>query len=389
MTLRIEPVAAAGTRPAFSQSHPGERILRGIGSAPLFLAIVVAPVALAAIYYLLIASPIYVSEARFIVRAPNQPQPAALTTVLQGAGLAQGATDAYAVHEYVMSRDAVADLTRTNKLPSVVARPGADFISRFPRPFEKRSNENLYRAYKRFVGVGYDATTGVSTLRVEAFSPTDARDVANALLNGGERVINQLNDQAERDAVDRAGEKVIEAQVRVTQVQRALTLFRSRERLIDPVRSSAANLDLVGRLSGELASLRAERAGLAAAAPQSPQLPGLDDRIRAYEREIQNEETKAAGQSNSLAPKIGQYERLVLERDFAGETLTAAMEALETARLDASRKRLYLQRVVNPGLPDSAIEPRRWRALLIVLLTALLAYGTVILVRAGLREHQQ
>jgi len=34
--------------------------------------------------------------------------------------------------------------------------------------------------------VGYDSTTGISTLRVEAFRPGDAHDIANALLDSGE-----------------------------------------------------------------------------------------------------------------------------------------------------------------------------------------------------------
>ncbi len=360
-----------------------------IAAAPLFMAMVVLPVTLAAIYNLLIASPIYVSEAKFIVRAPNEPQPGALSTVLQGAGIAAGTTDAYAVHDYMTSRDAVADLDRRRPLRTIFGRQGSDFLQRFPRPFERDSNEHLYRAYKRFVTVGYDSTTGVSTLRVEAFDAADARAVATALLDGGERVINQLNDQAERDTLDRASREVVQARLRVAEIQKQLTGFRSRERVIDPMRSSSANLDLVTRLSGELATLRAERAGLAAAAPQSPQLPLLDDRIRAYEREIERERVKAAGESNSLAPKISQYERLVLERDFAGETLTASMKALETARIDAARKRLYLQRVVQPNLADTPMEPRRWRSLLIVALTALVAYGALMLIRTGLREYRQ
>jgi capsular polysaccharide transport system permease protein len=388
MTTRLEHPTTAATWQDGADDVPG-RLWRRILGAPLFIAIVVVPIALAAIYNLVIASPIYVSEARFIVRAPNEPQPGALSTVLQGAGLSPGATDAYAVHDYIISRDAVAALDGPHPLRKVFGRPGADFLQRFPRPFERDSDEHLYRAYKRFISVSYDATTGVSTLRVKAFNAADARTIASALLDGGEQVINQLNDQAEEDRLERAQREVVDARARVSAIQRALAGFRSRERVIDPMRSSAANLDLVTRLSGELATLRAERAGLAAAAPQSPQLPLLDDRIRAYEREIDRERAKAAGESNSLAPMISQYERLVLERDFAGETLTAAMTSLETARVDATRKRLYLQRVVQPHLADTPMEPRRWRSLLIVALTSLVAYGAIMLIRAGLREYRQ
>ena len=125
------------------------------------------------------------------------------------------------------------------------------------------------------------------------------------------------------------------------------------------------------------------------AAPQSPQLPGLDDRIAAYQREINNQESRVAGQTNSLAPKIAEYERLILERDFMGRVLTSAVSSLETARIEARRKRLYLQRIVNPIAADAPILPRRTRSVLIVFMSLLLAYGAVRLVIAGLREHQQ
>ena len=375
-----EPASATGAS-TFSWLRPAWR--RG----GLFLGVVVIPTLLAAIYFLLLATPIYVSEAHFIVRTPGQSAPSALSSVLQGVGFSLAETDAFAVHEYITSRDAVAALEARNHLRQVLARPGADVLARFPRPFERQTNENLFRAYKRFVSVGYDATTGMSTLTVKAFRPEDAQAMANTLLDGGEALVNRLNDRAERDALTEARREVTEAEQRVADAQQKLTGFRNRERMIDPNRSSVAGSDLVSRLSGQLATLRAERAGLAAAAPRSPDLAGLDDRIHAYEGQIEVERAKVAGQDNSLAPKIADYERLTLERDFAGREATSAESALETARLQLRRQRLYLQRVVSPNLPDAPILPRRWLSLATFFASVLLAYGIIVLVRAGLREQ--
>jgi capsular polysaccharide transport system permease protein len=330
-----------------------------------------------------------VSEAKYVVRAPAQTAPSGLNALLGATGLPQPGSDAFAVHEYIMSRNAVADLQRDHNLRAMLSRPGVDILARFPRPFEANNAENLYRAYRRFVSVGYDATTGISTLQVRAFNPQDARVLAEALLSRGEIVVNTLNRQAERDAINQTQAEVTDAQARVAQAQAALTGFRNRERIIDPARSSAAGLELTSRLSAELATLRAERAGLAAAAPQSPQLPGLDDRINAYAREITSQQSRVAGETNSLAPKIAEYERLTLERDFMGRVLTSAVSSLETARIEARRKRLYLQRIVNPIIADAPILPRRSRSVLVIFISLLLAYGAVRLVIAGLREHQQ
>jgi capsule polysaccharide export protein KpsE/RkpR len=133
------------------------------------------------------------------------------------------------------------------------------------------------------VSVGYDSTTGISTLRVSTFRPQDSRDIANALLDGGERLVNGLNQRASQDAVGQAVQQVGEAQSRALRAEEELTAFRSREKLIDPTRDSAAGATLVSQLDAQIMTLQAERNSLAALAPQSPELPALDQKIRAFE----------------------------------------------------------------------------------------------------------
>ena len=369
------------------------RLLSRLGKLPwLFLALVVIPTLTTSVYYLLIAAPMYVSEARFVVRERGHPATAAaLGTVLQSVGISMGdnQTDAYEVHEYMQSRDAVEQLLRSHHLQAVLDRPEADFLARFPRPFERVNFENLYENYQRFVSVGYDANTGISTLRVEGFRPGDACEIADALLSGGEALVNKLNERAAADAVDEARRQVIEAEGQSLQAQAALTAFRTRERLIDPDRASVAGLDLLGKLESQLVTMRAERAGLAASAPESPQLPVLDRRIDAFEAQLDAERLRIAGENDSLAAKMSEYEALMLEREFAVKSLAVAEAALETARVDARRKQLYLERVVSPNLPDKAERPRRLLAILTVVITSLLAWGALSLILAGLREHRQ
>ena len=396
MKFERAPGFQAEAPAAISIGRPDQGAISGKRPWPtripwLFVLIVVAPTVLVGIYYLLIASPLYVSEARFVVRSRNQAQPAALGSLLQGVGisLTPGETDAYEVHEYMVSRDAAHELIRSHRLRALLARPEADFLTRFPRPFEGQSFENLYRSYHRFVTVGYDSQTGISTLRVEGFRPGDAQEIAQALLDGGEALVNRLNDRAAAVAVAQAQRQVLEAEAHGVEAQANLTTFRNAERLIDPERTSASGVDLVGRLEGQLASMRAERAGLAASAPESPQLPVLDRRIAAFSAQLESERTRIAGEADSLAPKVGEYERLTLARDLSVKSVEGAVTTLEAARLDARRKQLYLERVVSPDFPDKAERPRRLLTIFTVLITALVAYATVSLVIAGLREHRQ
>lgn len=98
----------------------------------LFLATVVVPTLLAAVYYGLIASDIYISESRFMVRSPAKPiQTGVLGTLLQGSGLTRNLDDQNAVHDYILSRDALKELDSELGLHKKFQDRGIDFVNRF------------------------------------------------------------------------------------------------------------------------------------------------------------------------------------------------------------------------------------------------------------------
>jgi capsular polysaccharide transport system permease protein len=68
--------------------------------------------------------------------------------------------------------------------------------------------------------------------------------------------------------------------------------------------------------------------------------------------------------------------------------LATALASLETARNEAQRKQLYLERIVAPSLPDRSFEPRRLKGILEVFLLGLIAWGIGSMLIAGVREHQ-
>ncbi len=354
-----------------------------------FLLVVALPTLIAAIYYLGIASPRYVSEARFVVRSANVGQPSAVGLALQGVGFSTGMNDAFAVHEYMSSRDGLKELQQQFDVNKILARPGSDFITRYPRPWESRTEESLYKAFQRFMTVGYDAGTGISTLRVEAFDPRDAQNLNKALLASGETLINRLNERASNNAVRDAQAALERAHAEVAASQQALTALRNNAQFIDPRLAAAESSGVINGLLVTIAQLRAERAQIAAEAPSSPQLPILDNRIAAYERQVAEARAKMAGDATSLANKIGPFEELTLRREIADKQLAQATAALLSAEQEARRQKLYLERIVEPSLPDKASEPRRWRSILTVLASALLFYGVGWLIWAGIREHRQ
>lgn len=355
---------------------------------PLLL-VVALPTAVAALYWGVIATPRYVSESHFIVRKVNESRPNNLGLVLQGVGVTAGASDSFAIQEFMVSRDAAETLDKAFDLERIMSAHGADLFSRYPGVLEKGSAEGRFEALKRFVVVGYNATTGITTLRVQAFSPRDAQAMNRTLLASGEELVNQLNERAAADAIKDAEDAVVQATARRAEVQQQMAAFRNREGFLDPQLVAGESAQVISGLLGVVAELKAEYAQLQQSAPQSPQIPALRGRIAAYDVQIEQERAKLTGRAGSLAPKLAAYETLVLQRELSEKALVQASAALLTAEQDARRQKLYLDRIVEPNLADQPIEPRRLRAVLIVFLSSVMLYLLGRLLWAGLREHRQ
>ena len=90
-----------------------------------------------------------------------------------------------------------------------------------------------------------------------------------------------------------------------------------------------------------------------------------------------------------MAGNAVQFQRLTLENEFAAKQLAAALASLEEAQNEARRKQAYVERIVQPNLPDAPMEPRRMRGILATLILSLLAYGILRMLLAGVREHAQ
>ncbi|MEN3950807.1 capsule biosynthesis protein [Iodidimonas sp. SYSU 1G8] len=352
-----------------------------------FLGVAVVPILLAGIYYGLIASDQYVSEARFIVRKANGEQTLPLGGFLQTAGLAPAQDDSLAIQDFIMSRDAVRDLEKDIALRAILSRPEGDFINRFPGPFDGKTFEELHQRYEDFVEVTLDSSSGITTLKAYAFRADDARTLAAALLEESENLINRLNDRAQQDTLDLARAEVRRAEQEVIASQARITEYRLRNKMIDPETGSMPLLELIGKLSAELAATQAQLGEIQSASPRSPQIKPLRDRAAALQSQIAQERGKVVGQNSSMVTKISEYERLFLQRQFADKALASATLSLETARLKAQREHIYLERIVEPNLADYPLYPRRFYSFLIAAISVLMIYGIGRLVTSSVKEH--
>jgi capsular polysaccharide transport system permease protein len=356
-----------------------------------FLLIVVVPTLLVAAYLFLFASDQYVSEAHFIVRA-SQESPAVPTGLGQMLSLAGGVTEsqseALSVGDYLTSHDAVAALQDKVQLVQRFRRPEADLLSRLF--WADPSPETLLKYYRKHVDVDFANDTGITTLRVRTFRPADSYAIVNALLDLGERRVNELNRRAYENTLSVARRELEEAEADVARSQTTITGFRQEKRDIDPMGVGEAQVRLVSELEATLAAARAQLASMAGSIkPDSPQYVALAQRVKALEVQVAAQSGRLAGngQRKTIATDLGGYEELKLRQDFAAKRYASAAAALEQARERAMKQQLFVVRIVEPNMPVRSTYPERWTLLATVFFGLLLTYGIAWLIVAGVKEH--
>ena len=354
-----------------------------------FVATVIVPVLLAVLYYGLIASDRYISESRFVIKAPGQraAQIGTLANLIQTTGLSAGQEQANEVIEYLRSRDALTQLERNGGFRRSYSVETADFFSRFPQPFYSNSFEDLYKYYGKVVTPRTEHDTGVVVLSVWAFDPTEAQRLNEQLLQLSEGLINRLNDRARTRGIAEGERRVAEAEARVRKARLALREYRNAEALLDPARQAAGVLDVTNRLIAEQAVLRAQVEEMERVAPANPSLPALRARVATLGDQIALQSGRAVGTRGGIASKLGQYESLLAEQEFGQQMLTAANAGLEQARADAQKQQYYLERVVEPNRPDEAELPHRFRQILTVAGVMLCLYLIGWMLVVGILEH--
>jgi capsular polysaccharide transport system permease protein len=350
---------------------------------------VVLPTTVAAVYFFLIASDLYMSEARFVVRtSAGVSDSSSLSRLLHGNGFAKAPDNASIVEDFITSRSAFRQLEASSDLRAVVNRPEGDFITRFPNFFTGSSFEALYKHALGYIDVTTSDDTGVTTLKVKAYRPEDAKAITQALVTASEQLINRLNIREENDTVQSSVAEVDRAEKKLADIEQKLTAFRFAQGMLDPKDTSKNIYDSYNQLMATRMSTQTRLAELLEQAPNNPSIPDLKSRVVQLDKQIAQVSSEISGDSRSVAGKASDYERLSVARDVAVKEVSTANEALSAARVEAGRQHLYVEHIAEPDLPDYPLYPRRIISFVVVSVGCFVAYGIAWLLIAGIREHE-
>lgn len=360
--------------------------LKFIGN-PLFLVTVIVPTLVAVLYFGFLASDVYISESRFVVRSPTRSTPTSLGAVLSGSGLSGASEESHAVTEYILSRRALEEANRDGLITATYGNDDIFFFDRFGGLGDD-SREDLFQYFIAKLAVSVGTNTQVTTLAIHAFDPPRARQINERLLLQAEQLVNSLSERARADAIAIAREEVAAAEAQARDAALELARFRDQQRIIDPAQEAQVALQMVSKLQDQLIAARTQLRQLEIYTPQASQIPFLQTQIRELEREIAQTTDGLAGGRASLSSSMVRYQELQLASQFAEQQLSVTLASLQETQAEARRKRAYIERIAEPSLPDSAAFPRRVRNILATFLMGLLAWGVLSMLLIGIKEHR-
>lgn len=356
-----------------------------------FLIICGIPTIIAAVYFGAIASDIYVSEARFSIRSANSggTSGGGLADFLVSPIVSSASQDVMVVADYVQSQDMLQKVLRTLTLRAHYSDEGNDFLARLD---ENATNEELLEYFNEKIQLLHDTSSDVLTLKVHAFDPNFAHDLANLIITSSEELVNRMSSRMEADALSVAQREVERTSENLLAASNNIRSFRNDNQSLNPAAESEAYVGLVSGIEQKILEVRTELSEKGAYMRRSaPEMVSLTNRENALKRQLSIEKNRVSGDSEGeeLSGLIDTYQPLVLNQELAQQQYASALTSLEVARLEAQRKKQYLITFIQPSLPDEAIEPRRLYQVITVFMSAFLVYLIGGLMWSALRDHMR
>jgi capsular polysaccharide transport system permease protein len=379
------PALAPGRSLEATRAHAkGLRQARGRRLARLLAIFVLLPTALAGMYYGLLATPQYESFSTFTVQSSE------LRPALGVEGLLNGMTgsghDSLAVRDYTLSRDMLSLLDKQHGFLKHYRDPRHDWLARLGAD---ASFEDAYDYFGDKIDADYDQVSGSLSLRVRAFSPDKAQDLASGVLKASEEMVNKLSERQRRDRTRYAETELKLAEERLQKARRSIVSLQQAKKDLNPLETAGAALAIRTGLEGELARARAELMQLKSfMRADAPQVLSANEKVKSLSAQVAGESLRLVDpQKPGLSATLADFEAAVTEKEFAEKAYAATLTALEMARADADRQHRYLAIIASPSRPDESTYPYRVRSVVAAFVLSFLLFGIVSLLAAAVREH--
>lgn len=359
-------------------------------SKRLIVYLVGIPMLLALVYYSFFALDRYVSMAQIAVRqvgSNEAPQMPGLAVMLSGLNPTSREETLY-LREFLTSQDMLNVLQQKSEWSRHYAEHWRD-------PFfwlsDKAAQEDQLEYYRRVVTAHFDEQTGLLSVSVQAFEPSYAEHLLRIILAESERFVNELSHRMAREQMTFAQTELMKARKTYEDRRQDMLAFQSNSNLLDAEAAAKSRAGMIAELESNLTKERTTLKGLIATLDSNtPQVRQQRNRIRALEQQLTAETQRLVSQQggDKLNVVASQYRNLTIDAAIAEEAYKFAVSAVETARIEASKKLRSLVTVVSPNMPDKAIYPDRIYNLFTILIGLFLLYGICRFVIATIEDHR-
>ena len=350
-------------------------------------AFVLVPTFLSAIYFSFIASNRYESIALFSIQSADGNAGFAMDSLLSFAGGGASSRDTLSARDYVSSREMLEELDKEISLIKHYQSKKVDVISRLAAD---ASFEEAYEYYLDRLIMSFDANSGVLTVKIQAFDAQIAKDAAAAILRLSEIMVDKLAEKARNDRIQLTERDLKKAEERLSAARQSLVKLQQERGEFDPQSSAAAAMAIRTQIQGEIAKARAEYSALRSyMSEDSPQVVAAREMVRALSTQANHETNKLVGKekSDGLNNSLVDFEKIMVEKEFAMKAYQTLLAAHEIALKEAERQHRYLSVVARPSLPDDARYPRRIFSVFTTFMICMIAFAILSLGVGAVREH--
>ena len=344
---------------------------------------------LAAVYWLLIASDRYVSEAHVIIQRTDLSGGQSMDfSSLLGGAINGSRADQLLLRDHLLSVDMLKKLDATLNLRAHYSDSQRDPLSRMW--FQDASMEWFHLHYLTRVSVEFDEFAGVLMVKAQGYDPEMAHAITTLLVKEGEKFMNAMARDLAQEQVAFLEKQVAQMSQRALQARQAVLNYQNRKGLVSPQATAENIAGIIAKLEAQRTELETQRRALQAfLVSDHPNIVQLDQQTAAIARQIAEEEAKLASPTGkTLNRTVEEFQRLEMEAGFAQDVYKTALIALEKGRVEAIRTLKKVSVLQAPTQPEYALEPRRFYNTLVFTLVAMMLAGVAHLLAAIVRDHK-
>ncbi|MEO8333095.1 MAG: chain-length determining protein [Gallionella sp.] len=347
---------------------------------------------LAVIYWGLVASDLYVSEAHVIIARTDMSsggsQSGSMIGGISSSNSAEFIASQLWLRDYLLSVDMMNTLDARLNLRAHFSDWHRDPLSRMW--FEDISMEKFHNYYLSRVSVELDNNSGALVIQAQGYDPRMAHAIAAMMVKEGENYMNAMARQMAEEQLSFLEKQVDNIKERDLQARQLVLNFQNRKGMVSPLTTAASIDTVVNGLDAQRTALQASRnALLAYLMPNSPSVLVLDQQIAGIEKQMNTERARLASPGGKMLNITAEeFQRLQMNVELIDATYKAALTALETGRVQAAltmRKVFILQAPTKPQYP---LAPRRIYNTVVFILAMLMLVGIVYLLAAIIRDHK-